>query len=50
MDFEITSYKCWVIQYLEQVQLSESWAQGQGHWLVLEKLSSLLRPTFIDGF
>ena len=31
MDFNITSDKCWVLQYLEQARLSGSWAQGQGH-------------------
>ena len=31
MDFNITSYKCWVLKYLEQDRPSMCLAQGQGH-------------------
>ena len=37
MDFNIISHKCWVWQNLKQVRLPGSWAQGQGHWLFVEK-------------
>ena len=48
----LISHKCWVWQYFEQVWLSGSWAQGQGHYGYFQNKTFVITPapTFIDGF